>query len=452
MIQAKPKVINMETINQNELIVKSNNLIEASYRLTTQEQRIILLIASMVKSTDQDFQEYYIDIRSFMDLIGVTGKSKYAEIKDITKKLRERTIIIKDLEKNTETQMGWVSSFTYFNNEGYIQIMLDPKLKPFLLNLKQRFTQYERKYVIQLQSFYSVRLYELLKQYEKVKERYLELDALRKMLGIKTTEYKLYGHFKDKILKKAETELPEKTDLKFKYKEKKQGRKVVGIYFFIESNHRVTPYDDIDEIETLNIDLYKRLQDFFCLTPKQARIVMKSKEEKELLENLAYAEKKYRNGEVKELGPYTLKIIKENIKIQGSLFDYDNKRKEEKKRKEQDRVQQVEKISDWQKEYRVFCTKLTKDAYLNLDPEAQKTYIERFKQDVMGRYEKGSFNHQRIVKAIKKNPIDNIDFTQFLKDTDLIKTVSFIDWVEENHKIKLSKNEQTGDYEIVEKS
>ena len=451
MSNLRAKVISMDTINQNELIVKSNNLIEASYRLTTQEQRVILLVSSMIKADDKDFQEYYIDIKSFMNLIGVTGKSKYEEIKEITKKLRERTIVLKDLEKNTETQMGWVSSFTYFNNEGYVQIMLDPKLKPFLLNLKERFTQYQRKYVIQLKSFYSIRLYELLKQYEKVKERYIELDALRKILGIKPNEYKLYGNFKNKVLKKAEAELPEKTDLKFKYKEKKQGRKVVGIYFFIEPNNQITPYDDIGEIESLNIDLYKRLQDFFCLTQKQARIVMKSKDENELLENLAYAEKKYRNGEVKELGPYTLKIIKENIKIQGSLFDFEKKKKDEKKRKEQALGQQIDKIADLQKEYRVFCTKLAKDAYGKLKREEQAQYIEQFKIDIIGKYEKDSFNYQRLIKALKKNLIDNIDFMQFLKNSSLITTHSFIDWAAEYHQTQIVQNAQTGDYEIVEK-
>jgi hypothetical protein len=321
-----PDVVSMKKMITDQLIVKSNNLIEASYRLTTQEQRIILFVASMMKPEDEDFQEYYIEIQSFMDLIGVSGHSKYKEIKEITKKLRERTIVIKNLQENSEFQVGWVSSFKYYNREGYVKIRLDPELMPYFLKLKERFTQYHLKNVIKLKSSYSIRVYELLKQYEKVKERYFELPALKKILGIKPGEYKLYGDFNRKVLKNAQKELEEKTDLKFSYKEKKDARKVIGINFFITLNLKNYEPTEPEETDSLNIDLYLKLQNYFCLSPEQAKEAIKLRPEAELQENLAYAEKKYKQGEVESIGSYTWKIIKENIKTQMSMFDIEKQK------------------------------------------------------------------------------------------------------------------------------
>ncbi len=82
-------LVDMEEHNK-QLIVKSNQLVESSYKLTTQEQRIILLMASMIKPEDEDFKLYRIDINRFMNIIGVTGHSKYSEIQTTTEKLLEK--------------------------------------------------------------------------------------------------------------------------------------------------------------------------------------------------------------------------------------------------------------------------------------------------------------------------------------------------------------------------
>ena len=41
-------------------VVQHNKLIEARYSLTVGEQRLIMVMASKIKSTDEDFREYTI--------------------------------------------------------------------------------------------------------------------------------------------------------------------------------------------------------------------------------------------------------------------------------------------------------------------------------------------------------------------------------------------------------
>jgi hypothetical protein len=110
-------------------------------------------------------------------------------------------------------------------------------MKPYLLQLKERFTTYRLKEVIQLKSSFSIRIYELLKQYEKIGERIFLLETLKASLGIGPTEYSLYGDFKRRVLLVAQSEVAEKTDISFKFKEIKEGRKVVKIKFIINSQN-----------------------------------------------------------------------------------------------------------------------------------------------------------------------------------------------------------------------
>src|SRR5690606_36842431 len=114
-------------------------------------------------------------------------------------------------------------------------LQFHPNLKDFFLELKEKFTTYQLENVVRLNSVYSIRIYELLKQYERLKKREFPLEELRSVLGIEPTKYKQYGHFKSKVLLGAQNEINKKTDIQFDFNEFKSGRKVIGIEFIINS-------------------------------------------------------------------------------------------------------------------------------------------------------------------------------------------------------------------------
>jgi len=109
-------------------------------------------------------------------------------------------------------------------------------LKPFLLHLKERFTNYRLANIVQLKSRFSIRLYELLKQYEKIGKRTFGLYDLRTTLGIEDDQYKQYTDFRKRVIQVAENELKEKTDISFTFKEHRASKKVDSITFTIYSN------------------------------------------------------------------------------------------------------------------------------------------------------------------------------------------------------------------------
>ena len=316
--------ITMEDLEKKSpLIVKSNTLIEASYRLTTQEQRIVLILASMVKPDDQDFHRYKIEVKEFNRLVGIENEAGYTRTKETTKKLLERVLVIKNLTDKKELQIGWLASAEYYEGEGFVELEFSPKLKPYLLALKECFTQYQLKNVISLKRSYSIRIYEMLKQYEKIGERYFELDHLKYILGIQDGQYKLYGDFKRKIINPAVRELKNKTDIYFDFKEKKQARKVIGIYFFIK-RHQQEPKDQ--KTDDINIEIYMRMKDYFCLSPTQAKEFLNKYPESRIIENLQHVERRHKLGQIKDIGAYTVKAIKEDLKTNSVYLMKKNKK------------------------------------------------------------------------------------------------------------------------------
>ncbi len=221
----------------NNLVTKSNLLIEANYKLGVVEQKIILCLASNISPADSDFKTYTLPIKEFTNLLGLKGTPKYTELRQITKELMQKVFEVRIDRK--VIQVSWLSYVAYNETEGAIDIRFDPFLRPYLLELKKEFTSYKLENIIKLKSSYSIRIYELLKQYEKLQERTFNLTSLRKMLGAEDI-YPAYGNFKQRVLVPAQKELKMKTDISFEIEEVKKGRKVEKIKFLIFStkNHK----------------------------------------------------------------------------------------------------------------------------------------------------------------------------------------------------------------------
>ncbi|MBF0503450.1 MAG: replication initiation protein, partial [Candidatus Riflebacteria bacterium] len=216
---------------KSKMVVKSNLLVEASYKLTAQEQWVVLALTSKIRNDDADFKDYSISVKEFAEMAGIRHKGEYGEVKEITKKLIGRVFTI--YEPSGPLQLAWLSAAKYHEGKGTVSLRFDPGLKPYLLHLKECFTKYSLHLAIRLKSSFSIRIYELLKQYEKLGERSFLLSELKEKLGILEDQYKLYGHFKAKVLIVAQEELAEKTDINFDYEEIKIGRGVGKIRFLI---------------------------------------------------------------------------------------------------------------------------------------------------------------------------------------------------------------------------
>ena len=198
------------------------------------------------------------------------------------------------------------------------------KLEPYLLNLQERYTKYRLGYVMNFKCEYSFRIYELMKEYEKIGERTLPLDELKSMLfTTKNTSYQKYSHFKARVINKALTEINTHTDLTVTLaKEEKQGKKVVGLVFEIRPHNYKLPLDMLQEAEEIRKlpknEIQKLLRDIIFKKYKaELREYTIDLFDKEALAQL-YNEIKnnhYENHEIKYPIPYFTKILIEKHKL-----------------------------------------------------------------------------------------------------------------------------------------
>lgn len=404
---------------ENKIVCKSNALIEASYKLSAQEQWIILFLTSMIKNNDEDFKEYSLSVKEFSRLARISHKGEYSEVKDITRKLIGRVFTIN--EPHGPLQVSWLSSARYQSGEGTVTLRFDPGLKPYLLQLKNRFTKYNLHLVMQMKSSFSIRIYELLKQYEKIGHRDFTLLELRERLGIESSEYPLYGNFKARILAVAQKEVKAKTDISFEFEEIKIGRSVGKIRFFIKSK-------TLEEAELAQAEVISTvspqdpsLENLISLLPpdyreqESLRKLLKTWLEKKnfdyIARNIEYANdgsnavkpgtsagrgSNYRAYLSKALaGDFGLPYKEDNeakMKVQAEA----QQKAQEAAKAEQENQEQTEKEKEDYERARIFQESLSQDAIENLQAEAFSRLSPEY-QDLVSKKTPGS---NRLLKLM----------------------------------------------------
>ncbi len=229
-----------------------NHLVNAKFDMSTYEMRLFIALLSRLSKSDSEFSECQIHLTDFMDK--ATGGKTYQIIKDACVSLSKKVIQIESLIEANNGGMRkkfivlpLMAMAAYQEGEATITAQFNNKLKPYLLNLAGNFTQAEIKQLFRLKSFYSYRLYWLLKQYQTFGQRYIEIDELREMLNLQE-KYDRFQDFKIKVLNVAMKEL-KSSDMAFTFDLEKKGRKVVGIRFYFATSALLKQRSDGDSAQ-----------------------------------------------------------------------------------------------------------------------------------------------------------------------------------------------------------
>lgn len=228
-------------------VVKANDLIQKSrFSLSLQQQKVVLYLISQITPNDEDFKLYEFSIVEFCKVCGIdydSGKN-YADLKAAIKEIADKSVWIR-LANGKQTLVRWIEKPYIDDNSGIVQIKLDADMKPYLLQLKENFTQYELLWTLNFKSKYTIRLYELVKSihYHELDtySREFELEELRRMLGAET--YKTYQTFKVRVLEPSIEEVNQYSDKNVSYEPIKNGRAVSKIRLTI------TTKDTLDRIK-----------------------------------------------------------------------------------------------------------------------------------------------------------------------------------------------------------
>ncbi|MCL2359940.1 MAG: replication initiation protein [Candidatus Bathyarchaeota archaeon] len=230
------------TLARDYRVVKANDLIQKPrFQLSAQEQKIILYLISKIKPGDKEFAGYDFGIQEFCKLCGVDDPSgaDYKHLKDTLQKLRDRSFWIMQ-ENGIKILLAWLDSVAINPNNGTMTLRLNAGMKPYLLELKDKFTQYELVHTLAMRSQYAIRLYELLKSYEYKGKWRVAIDELKRLLSAEG--YERYPDFKRRVLDIALREINSLTDINVNFEAIKKGRKFAEIEFDIKikENHDQT--------------------------------------------------------------------------------------------------------------------------------------------------------------------------------------------------------------------
>lgn len=218
----------------SELIIrKSHPIVEAGYKLTIAEQRIILLSLAQLDNRDVEQANVMLYAKDYAIHFGISEKLAYGELERASKRLYDRSIILKGEDGTTEFR--WIESRTkYHKGEGRISFQFSRRVMPYLFELDKRlgFTQYELLSVSGFKSAYSIRLYELAVKLLGMRNQQVEIDELRRILQL-DDKYQEFKRLKRDVINLACNEINEKSDLLLNAEPVKRGRKIIALEFQI---------------------------------------------------------------------------------------------------------------------------------------------------------------------------------------------------------------------------
>jgi len=329
-------------MNDKKLVVKSNHLIEARYKLPVIAQKVLLGCAMKVRSAD-DFNNtlYTISVDEYEQYFGVNSNGSYENLREAVEILWNSSFYIVDTD-GVEIENRWITSRKRDKRKNYVGVKFHEDIKEFIYQLTEQFTIYKIENISHLKSAYSIRLYELMKQYEKIGWREIDYIELRKILSIGDGEYILFGDFNRRILKQAQREIKENTDILFEYTMLKEGRKVSGIKFKIKKQEvmREQQLPALEDKHFDNHDLFDALIKYGC-SPSESEKYINIYQSELIERNLKYCIEQDSKGTIDNKRRYIKSALERDF-----AFESDNS-KSKKEMQETERKNMQEVIRRW---------------------------------------------------------------------------------------------------------
>lgn len=230
------------TVKESNYVVKSNALVEASYRLSLMEQRIILGCISKIKmgETITDQKQYSVFVKDLAEMTDIHSGTLYTDFSKAIIRLKRREIWVRE-QPNGQGKHGagfeivsWIQYARYIPKLGEARIRFSHDIIPYINQLSSHFTRYSLDDVSKMTSIYAVRLYELLVQWGSVGHRNIEIDFLRDSFSLES-RYKLIADFRRFVIEPAVEQINEHSPMKVSYEFTKTGRKLTHIIFHFDA-------------------------------------------------------------------------------------------------------------------------------------------------------------------------------------------------------------------------
>ena len=240
-------------------IVEHNDLITSVAKMDKVPLKIFELAVSCIDTENLPKDNIiYLSKAELFTFFKVDDSNKHTRFKEAIAKMQKQAYF----EVREQTGKGFefesIVPIPYIKWNDYndtVTIEFNYRIMPYLIELKQNFTQYALSDVMELNSKYSIILYKWLSmnynQYEhysvKGGRRAEQVEAYRnptikvkeiRLITDTVNEYKETYHFFRYIVENSLKEINEHTHFNVTYEKVKKGRSIDSIVFHIEKKHR----------------------------------------------------------------------------------------------------------------------------------------------------------------------------------------------------------------------
>lgn len=244
------------TEEKSTIVKESNAIARAQLRPQAEsvwEERIISQIVAFNRVDDTEFPETdFLLGRLFDGRKKISGR-EFLEIGKAVERLASTTYTIYHSRKKFEIYPIF-ARIAYDN--GIISACLNPKLKPYFLQLRREFSMRSLPEFRSLSSIYAQQIYRFLCSFRALKETEVDIERLHFTTTAPDSFKQNFKEFRRRVLEPAEKEINSKTSLKFRWEPIQQGRKVVAVRFIFGGGAAAEAGDRAD-VSGENEDLKK---------------------------------------------------------------------------------------------------------------------------------------------------------------------------------------------------
>lgn len=232
---------NKETALAKRQINMGNDLTTAAHGLSLGEKRVVMSCVAQLDSLRLESGRYKVKLSAldFAETFKIEPQTAYGQLKAVAARLYERSI-----KRVTNTPKGkkilthrWVSSVTYHEGEGWIELGFSHEATPYLVALRGCHTSYKLEQASALRSVYSWRLLEMLMQFKKTGLLRTSIEDFYHAMEVPETYRKNFKDLRNRVIDPAVKELREKDNWIIEWEgTKRGGRKITGLEFRFKRN------------------------------------------------------------------------------------------------------------------------------------------------------------------------------------------------------------------------
>ncbi len=264
------KVFTLKNFDNNNKVVQHNDLIQGVSQMDLIPLKIFELCVSAidVENPPKD-NTIYLSKEEMFSFFDVSDSNKHSRFKKSIERLQKQAVFqIKQNNKGKEEYISIVPIPTvkWNNYDDLVTVKFNEDIMPYLIDLKENFTQYLIFDIAKLNSKYSIVLYKWITMnyniYEKynnkkMKNPFITIEELRKMTDT-VDQYERFDNFENRIIKSSLDEINKNTRYEITYEKVRKGRKYVGINFFIDTKFIPYPSNFYDKTHLVDNEISRQ--------------------------------------------------------------------------------------------------------------------------------------------------------------------------------------------------